>query len=300
MWIDDSVSRSANLAKRGPATSMWWSSDAESAWKWMTVICLPSSLKKALHAMSWRSFSSTKSASVPMASLSCSSAPSRTSDVSTYTSGCTSTSRVWGMAVRAHDCQPQDARRGQRVLERLEARDLAVLELPDLGHALAGLAAVQANRHAPEHHDHVAAVDPLLRHELERLVGAWDLRKHVSADGLGTTMDAAVGQALDVCLDPLDVGRERSQHRLDLAAPERAVQLLDLLEIGHVGNTKPSLPRSATRNSAGHAPTLLLLPWGSDTLDLWKSAWRALLRIMRKQKGGCAWREADPERATTA
>src|SRR5215216_2860702 len=215
MWIDDSVTRSANLAKRGPATSMWWSSDAESAWTWMTVICLPSSLKKAL-----------------------------------YTSGCTSTSRVWGMAVRAHDCQPQDARRGQRVLEGLEARDLAVPELPDLGHALAGLAAVQANRHAPEHHDRVAAVDPLLRHELERLVGAWDLREHVSADGLGTTMDAAVGQALDVCLNPLDVGRERSQHRLDLAASERAVQLLDLLEIGHVGNTKPSLPRSATRNSA--------------------------------------------------
>ena len=76
----------------------------------------------------------------------------------------------------------------------------------------------------------------------ERLVGAWDLREHVSADGLGTTMDAAVGQALDVSLDPLDVGRERSQHRLDLAASERAVQLLDLLEIGHVGNTKRSLP----------------------------------------------------------
>ena len=119
--------------------------------------------------------------------------------------------------------------------KRLEARDLAVLELPDLRHALAGLAAVQANRHAPEHHDRVAAVDPLLRHELERFVGAWDLREHVSADGLGTTMDAAVGQALDVSLDPLDVGRERSQHRLDLAASERGVQLLDLLEIGHVG-----------------------------------------------------------------
>src|SRR5215203_2759195 len=101
MWIDDSVTRSANLAKRGPATSMWWSSDAESAWTCMTVICLPSSLKKALYAMSWRSFSSTKSASVAMASFSCSSAPSRTSDVSTYTSGCTSTSRVWGMAGRS-------------------------------------------------------------------------------------------------------------------------------------------------------------------------------------------------------
>src|SRR5215216_6011348 len=249
MWIDDSVSRSANLAKRGPATSMWWSSDAASAWTCMTVSCLPSSLKKALYEMSWRSFSSTKSASFPMASLSCSSAPSRTSDVSTYTSGCISTSRVLGMAVRAHDCQPQDARRGQRVLERLEAGDLAVLELPDLGHALAGLAAFQANRHAPEHHDRVAAVDPLLRHELERLVGAWDLREHVSADGLGTTMDAAVGQALDVSLDPLDVGRERSQHRLDLAASERAVQLLDLLEIGHVGNTKPSLPLCARSDS---------------------------------------------------
>ena len=55
-------------------------------------------------------------------------------------------------------------------------------------------------------------------------------------------MDAAVGQALDVSLDPLDVGRERSEHRLDLAASERAVQLLDLLEIGHVGSTKPSRP----------------------------------------------------------
>src|SRR5215216_1826284 len=37
--------------------------------------------------MSWGSFSSTKSASAPMASFSCSSAPSRTSDLSTYTSG---------------------------------------------------------------------------------------------------------------------------------------------------------------------------------------------------------------------
>src|SRR3954466_16261687 len=97
----------------------------------------------------------------------------------------------------------QDACRGQRVLERLEAGDLAVLELPDLGHPLAGLAAVQANRHAPEHHDRVAAVDPLPRPELERLVGAWDLREHISPDSLGTTMDAAVGQALDVSLDPL-------------------------------------------------------------------------------------------------
>src|SRR5215207_8315711 len=34
MWIDDSVSRSANLAKRGPATSMWWPSDAASAVEW--------------------------------------------------------------------------------------------------------------------------------------------------------------------------------------------------------------------------------------------------------------------------
>jgi hypothetical protein len=55
-------------------------------------------------------------------------------------------------------------------------------------------------------------------------------------------MDAAIGQALDVSFDPLDVGRERSQHRLDLAASERAVQLLDLLKIGHLGNTKPSRP----------------------------------------------------------
>ena len=70
---------------------------------------------------------------------------------------------------------------------------------------------------------------PLLRDELERLVGGWDLREDISADGLGTTMDAPVGQALDVTLDPLDVGRERSQHRLDLAAAERAVQLLYLL-----------------------------------------------------------------------
>jgi len=68
------------------------------------------------------------------------------------------------------------------------------------------------------------------------------LREDISADGLGTTMDAALGQALDLSLDPLDVVRERSRHRLDLAASERAVQLLDLLESGHVGNTKPSLP----------------------------------------------------------
>src|SRR3954467_3502948 len=64
-------------------------------------------------------------------------------------------------------------------------------------------------------------------------------------------MDTAVGQALDVSLDPLDVGRERSQHRLDLAASERAVQLLDLLEVGHVGNTKPSRPLCAKAKPEG-------------------------------------------------
>ena len=80
-------------------------------------------------------------------------------------------------------------RRGQRVLERLEARDLAVRELPDLGHTLAGLTAVQANRQPPEHHDRVAAVDPLLRHELERLVGGWDLREDISADGLSIAVN---------------------------------------------------------------------------------------------------------------
>ncbi len=49
----------------------------------MTVICLPSSLKYAAYEISWGSFSSMKSASARIASFSCSSAPSRTSEQST-------------------------------------------------------------------------------------------------------------------------------------------------------------------------------------------------------------------------
>jgi hypothetical protein len=69
-------------------------------------------------------------------------------------------------------------------------------------------------------------------------------------------MDAAVGQAVDVSLDPLDIRRQRSQHRLDLAASERAVQLLDLLEIGHAGNTKPCPPTPAADDFEGAGRSL--------------------------------------------
>src|SRR5829696_8355688 len=39
--MDNSVTRSTNRRKAGPATSMWYSSEAESRWRCMTVIRAP-------------------------------------------------------------------------------------------------------------------------------------------------------------------------------------------------------------------------------------------------------------------
>jgi hypothetical protein len=81
----------------------------------------------------------------------------------------------------------------------------------------------------PEDHPRVACVDPLVGVKLKRLPALRHESQDLVGHGLETVVGAAIGQSFELGLNPLDLGMEGAEDRLDVAALKCGLHALDHL-----------------------------------------------------------------------